>query len=139
VLEIVGLGQACEIAARDIAKHQSHFREMRDRLHRGILDELGEAAVRLNGHPEKRLPNTLSLSFRGIAATTLLAGIGERVAASAGSACHADKVNVSAVLEAMNVPLEWAMGAVRFSVGRGTTRDEIARAASIVAEAIGQG
>lgn len=136
VLAIVGLGKACEIAARDIEKNQAHFQKMRDRLHRGILDKLGEVAVRLNGHPDKRLPNTLSLSFRGVAANTLLAGIGDRVAASAGSACHADKVHISAVLEAMNVPLEWAMGAVRFSVGRGTTKDEITRAVSIVAEAV---
>jgi cysteine desulfurase len=139
VLEIVGLGQACEIAARDLAANMAHFRAMRDRLHRGLLDRLGVEGLRLNGHPEKRLPNTLSVSFRGVEANTLLAEIGEQVAASAGAACHADRVDVSAVLAAMAVPVEWAMGTVRFSVGRGTTPEEIDRAAEVVAEAVRRG
>jgi cysteine desulfurase len=136
VLEIVGLGQACAIAGRDLEKNMAHFRAMRDRLHEGLVRELGKEAVRLNGHPERRLPNTLSLSFRGVEANTLLSGIGEQVAASAGAACHADEVNVSAVLEAMKVPVEWAMGTVRFSVGRGTTAEEVDRAVEVVAEAV---
>ncbi|MBN1483851.1 MAG: cysteine desulfurase [Chloroflexia bacterium] len=136
VLEIVGLGRACEVAGRDLEANAAHFRAMRERLHRALLRELGEDGVRLNGHPEKRLPNTLSLSFRGVKANALLSEIGERVAASAGAACHADAVKVSAVLEAMRVPLEWAMGTVRFSVGRGTTGEEVDRAAGIVAEAV---
>jgi cysteine desulfurase len=109
---------------------------MRDRLHQGLLRELGEGAVRLNGHPDKRLPNTLSLSFRGVQANVLLAQIADRVAASAGAACHADAVSISAVLEAMGVPLEWAMGTVRFSVGRGTTADQIDQAVVVVAAAV---
>jgi cysteine desulfurase len=136
VLEIVGLGQACAIAGRDLEKNMAHFRAMRDRLHEGLVREVGKEAVRLNGHPEKRLPNTLSLSFRGVEANTLLSEIGEQVAASAGAACHADEVNVSAVLEAMKVPVEWAMGTVRFSVGRGTTAEEVDRAVEVVAEAV---
>ena len=136
VLEIVGLGEACQLAGRDLERNMTHFQAMRDRLHQGLLDELGEQAVKLNGHPEKRLPNTLSLSFRGVEANTLLSEIGEQVAASAGAACHADQVDVSAVLEAMKVPVEWAMGTVRFSVGRGTTTEEIDRAIQVVAEAV---
>jgi cysteine desulfurase NifS len=137
-LEIVGLGKACQLADRDLAHNMAHFQAMRDRLHQGVLGELGEEAVKLNGHPEKRLPNTLSLSFRGVEANTLLSEIGEQVAASAGAACHADQVDVSAVLEAMKVPLEWAMGTVRFSVGRGTTADEVDRAIQVVAGAVRQ-
>jgi cysteine desulfurase len=136
VLEIVGLGRACELAGRDLQKNMAHFQAMRDRLHQGLLGELGEEAVKLNGHPEKRLPNTLSLSFRGVEANTLLSEIGERVAASAGAACHADEVDVSAVLEAMQVPVEWAMGTVRFSTGRTTTAEEIDQAIRIVANAV---
>ena len=136
VLEIVGLGKACELAQRDLEKNAAHFRQMRDRLHQVLLDELGEESVRLNGHPEQRLPNTLSLSFRRVEANTLLAEIGASVAASAGAACHTGKVDVSAVLQAMQVPTEWAMGTVRFSVGRGTTGDEIDRATVIVAQAV---
>ncbi|MBN2149598.1 MAG: selenide, water dikinase SelD [Anaerolineales bacterium] len=136
VLEIVGLGKACELAQHNLEKNAAHFRSMRDRLHRALLDELGEDSVRMNGHPEERLPNTLSLSFRGVEANTLLAEINDKVAASAGAACHADQVDVSAVLQAMQVPTDWAMGTVRFSVGRGTTSVEIDRAAEVVIAAV---
>jgi cysteine desulfurase len=138
VLEIVGLGQACQVARRDLERNAAHFRATRDRLHEGLVHELGENSVRLNGHPEKRLPNTLSLSFHSVAAHTLLAEIGEQVAASAGSACHADTVSISAVLKAMQVPVDWAMGTVRFSTGRATTAEEIDRVVGIVAEAVRQ-
>ena len=138
VLEIVGLGQACQAARRDLEKNAAHFRAMRDRLHQDLVRELGEGSVRLNGHPEKRLPNTLSLGFHSVAAHTLLAEIGEQVAASAGSACHADTVSISAVLKAMQVPVDWAMGTVRFSTGRATTAEEIDRVVGIVAEAVRQ-
>ena len=136
VLEIVGLGKACQIAERDLEHNMAHFQAMRDRLHDGLLGELGDEAVRLNGHSERRLPNTLSLSFRGVEANTLLSEVGEQVAASAGAACHADEVDVSAVLEAMQVPVEWAMGTVRFTVGRGTTAEQIDRAVEIMAGAV---
>jgi cysteine desulfurase NifS/selenium donor protein len=136
VMYNVGLGQACRMAAGDLDKNMAHFRANRDRLHEGLLTELGEQAVRLNGHPEKRLPNTLNVSFRAIEANTLLSEIGEQVAASAGAACHADEVDVSAVLEAMKLPVDWAMGTVRFSVGRGTTSEEIDRAVDVVAQAV---
>jgi len=136
VLEIVGLGKACQIADRDLERNMSHFQAMRDRLHAGLVRELGDEAVGLNGHPEQRLPNTLSLSFRGVEANTLLAEVGEQVAASAGAACHADQVDVSAVLEAMQVPVEWAMGTVRFSVGRDTTAEEVDRAIEVMASAV---
>ncbi len=133
VLEIVGLGQACQVAARDLEQNRQHFQAMRDLLCDGLVRELGQDSVRLNGHPELRLPNTLSLSFRGIEANTLLAQVNDQVAASAGAACHADEVDVSAVLEAMALPVEWAMGTLRFSVGRGTTAEEIEQAVEVVA------
>ena len=136
VLEIVGLGKACQVAGRDLERNMAHFQAMRDRLHAGLVRELGDDAAKLNGHPELRLPNTLSLSFRGVEANTLLSEVGERVAASAGAACHADQVDVSAVLEAMQVPVEWAMGTVRFSVGRDTTAEQVDRAVEIVAGAV---
>ena len=136
VLEIVGLGKACHVAGRDLEQNMAHFQEMRDRLHDGLVRILGPEAAQLNGHPEKRLPNTLSLSFRGVEANTLLSEISDQVAASAGAACHADQVDVSAVLEAMHVPVEWAMGTVRFSVGRGTTAEQIDRAIDVVAGAV---
>ena len=133
VLEIVGLGKACEIAQRDLEKNMAHMKKMRDRLHEGLKRELGE--IKLNGHPEKRLPNTLSVSFANIEANTLLDEI-EGVAASAGAACHSDSIDLSPVLTAMKVPLEYAMGTIRFSTGRMTTEEEIDRAIKIVAEAV---
>jgi cysteine desulfurase len=134
VLEIVGLGQAAEVAGRDLERNMAHMRAMRDRLYAGLIRELDN--LKRNGHPEQSLPNTLSLSFRGVEANTLLSEIGERVAASAGAACHADRVDVSAVLAAMDVPLEYAMGTLRFSVGKMTTEEEIDAAVEVVGGAV---
>jgi len=134
---IVGLGQAAEIAGRDLERYVAHTRTMRDRLWAGLTRELDTPGlVRLNGHPDERLPNTLSVGFRSIEANTLLAEIGEQVATSAGAACHAGQVDVSTVLQAMGVPLEYAMGTVRFSVGKMTTAGEIDRAIEVVAAAV---
>ncbi len=138
VLEIVGLGQACQVAGRDLERNMAHLRAMRDRLHQGLLGRLGREAIQLNGHPSKRLPNTLSLSFRGVEANTLLSEIGEQVAASAGAACHADTVEISAVLAAIAVPVEWAMGTVRFSMGRETTVEEVDQAVEVIVNAVQQ-
>jgi cysteine desulfurase len=134
VLEIVGLGKACEIAARDLEANMEHMQSLRDYLHRGLVESLGD--VRLNGHEDKRLPNTLSLSFKALEADRILAAIGDRVAASAGAACHSNGVQLSHVLEAMQVPEHWAKGTIRFSVGRMTTIEEIDQAISVVVEAI---
>lgn len=134
VLEIVGLGKACEVAKRDLGKNMRHMREMRDRLHNGLKEKLEE--IRLNGHLEKRLPNTLSLSFGGMEADKLLSEIKEYVAASAGAACHSGRVEMSPVLKAMNVPVEWASGTIRFSTGRMTTENEIESAIKAVSEAV---
>ena len=136
VLEIVGLGKACEMADRSLEHTQTHLKTMRDRLHQGLLDRVED--IRLNGHPNRRLPNTLSLSFKGLEANRILEEIGLEVAASAGAACHSDTVTLSHVLEAMQVPIEWAKGTVRFSTGRMTTRQEIERAVEVVVQAVQQ-
>ena len=136
ILEIVGLGKACEIAARKLEPNCRHLQAMRDRLQAGITAAVAD--VRLNGHPERRLPNTLSLSFRDIEANRLLEAIGPAVAASAGAACHAGSVAISHVLKAMAVPVEWAMGTLRLTTGRMTTAEEIERAAQIIGEAVGR-
>jgi cysteine desulfurase len=133
ILEIVGLGKACEITARDLEKNQRHMQAMRDRLHAAIADRIQD--VRLNGHPEKRLPNTLSLSFRNLEANRILEAIGMDVAASAGAACHADSVEISHVLKAMGVPMEWAKGTLRLTTGRMTTAEEIDRAGEVIVAA----
>ena len=136
ILEIVGLGKACEVAARNLEKNRRHMQAMRDRLHKAITSGLNE--VRLNGHPEKRLPNTSSLSFRGLEANRILESIGLEVAASAGAACHADSVEISHVLKAMAVPMEWAQGTLRLTTGRMTTAAEVDRAAEVITKAVGE-
>ena len=136
VLEIVGLGKACEIALRDLDKNMARMKFLRDRLHEGLLGRLPN--IRLNGHLDQRLPNTLNLSFKGREANRILEEIGLEVAASAGAACHSDSVAISHVLQAMGVPLEWAKGTLRFSVGRMTTGAEIDKTIRVVAEALGR-
>ena len=134
VLGIVGLGKACEIANRDLEKNISHMKEIRDRLHNGLKETLKD--IKLNGHPKKRLPNTLSLSFWGIDANKLLSEIKDYLAASAGAACHSGEIDISYVLKAMNIPIEWAKGTLRFSTGKTTTESEIDKAINIVSDAV---
>jgi len=135
VLEIVGLGKACEIAARDLDKNMSHMLMLRERMHDGLSRELGDM-MKLNGHPEKRLPNTLSVCFKGLEANRILEEIGLEAAASAGAACHSDTVEISHVLQAMRVPVEWAKGTLRFSVGRMVTAAQIDKAVEVVNRAV---
>ena len=137
VLEIVGLGKACEIAERDLETNMFRMSETRDTLHRELKEKVGDM-TRLNGHPKKRLPNTLSLSFKGLEANRILEEIGLEVAASAGAACHSDTVELSHVLEAMHVPVEWAKGTIRFTTGRMTTEDNVRRAVDIIVASVRQ-
>jgi cysteine sulfinate desulfinase/cysteine desulfurase-like protein len=134
VIDMAGLGRACELIEQNLAQYAQHMATVRDRLERGLLDSGMD--VRVNGHPEKRLPNTSSVSFRSVEADRVLASL-PTVAASAGAACHADEVEVSHVLAAMNVPEEYAMGTLRLTVGRFTTEDEIARAISEITDVVG--
>ena len=125
VIQMAGLGMACELIERNLTRYNGQMAALRDRLERGLLGASRDR--RINGNAEKRLPNTSSLAFRGLEADRILANL-PTVAASAGAACHSGQVEVSHVLEAMNVPTEYAMGTLRFSVGRFTTEDEIDRA-----------
>lgn len=134
VLEIVGLGKACEVAHRDLTVHQVHMKEMRDLLEQRLRQEVTD--VRINGHPEQRLPNTLSISFHGVDAAALLNAMAPSVAASAGAACHSGTLHLSHVLKAMNLPVEWAQGTVRLSTGRMTTQADIERAVQVIAESV---
>lgn len=130
-IEIVGLGEACQLVCRNLEDYARHMEAMRDRLERGISARFAD--IRVNGHPEMRLPNTASISFRGVEANTLISELTD-IALSAGAACHSVHVDVSSVLKAMNVPIGYAMGTIRFSVGRYTTPEEIDRAVDRVVE-----
>ncbi|MBN2203772.1 MAG: aminotransferase class V-fold PLP-dependent enzyme, partial [Thermoleophilia bacterium] len=117
----VGLGAAAELAG-DLG-WTTAVQVLRDRLWDGLRESHG-ASVVLNGHPARRLPNTLNVSFVGRRGQDVLAAVPE-VAASTGSACHADSVTLSPVLRAMGVTTEVGAGAVRFSLGRMTAPAEI--------------
>jgi cysteine desulfurase len=137
VAGIVGLGRAAAIAGRELSDTPattSHLGRMRDRLWDGLSARLAE--LLLHGHPDERLPNTLSVGFRGIKADDLLYELWDQVAVSAGAACHSEGVTISAVLQAMAVPPEYAMGTLRFSTGRFTSAQEIERAIDAVVSAV---
>ncbi|MBD3178629.1 MAG: selenide, water dikinase SelD [Candidatus Latescibacteria bacterium] len=133
VMEIAGLGTACEVAGRSLDEEGARMRALRDRLYRGL--KKNHSGIRLNGDPKERLPNTLSVGIPGIEASTLLAEL-DGVAASPGAACHTGSVDISETLKAMGTPVEYAIGTVRFSTGRFSTEDEIDRAVRLVSEAV---
>jgi cysteine desulfurase len=132
VPEIAGLGKACEIAQRDLEKNMAHYSRMRDMLFVRLAKEM--PWIKLNGHQELRLPNTLNVSFRGLEANILLSEMElNGIAASAGAACHTDSIDVSPVLTAIGLDTDFAMGTIRFTTGRLTTEDEIVKASEIIA------
>ena len=126
VASIVGLGIACDVAARDLELVAARIRSLRDALWERLLASIPELA--LNGHYELRLPNTLNVRFPRASGGAVLAGAPE-VAASTGSACHEGHESASAVILAMGVPHEAALGSVRLTLGRSTTKDHVTRAA----------
>ena len=133
VPEIVGLGRAARIVRQGLEEHRTHMRLLRDRLSTLLLGEGLE--VRVNGSEEQRLVNTLSVSFHGVEANTLLSEL-SGIAASAGAACHSGDVKMSHVLEAMGIEPEWAMGTIRLSTGRLLTIKEVELAANQIIEAV---
>jgi cysteine desulfurase len=117
----VALGEAC-VLAQDLAPIAT-IRALRDHFWQSLKDLFGDRVV-LNGHAMERLPNTLNVGFVGQVGADILAQL-EDVAASTGSACHAGSIELSPVLAAMGVSERVGIGAVRFSLGRGTTQQDI--------------
>jgi cysteine desulfurase len=130
---LVALGRACELAQAALPTATSRLRALRDRLWATLQAALGERVV-LNGHPEQRLPNTLNVSFVNHVGSELLQKV-PGVAASTGSACHEGLVTQSPVLCAMGVPPAVGKGALRLTVGRFTTEDEVDQAAELLSTA----
>jgi cysteine desulfurase len=121
---IIGLGKAVEVRARDMAAEETRVRALRDRLWEGLERRVPE--MRLNGHPTERLPGTCNVCFRHIESESIVLGLDLKgIAVSAGSACTSGSIEPSHVLVAMGVPLDWAMGTVRCSLGRTTTAEDI--------------
>jgi cysteine desulfurase len=121
---IAGLGAACALAAADLGGEGERQRALGRRFLQG-LDRLG-AEYRLHSAGVPRLPQTLFVGFRGLAAGDLLSGlVGHDIAVSGGAACHGAETTLSHVLAAMDTPDEYARGTLRFSWGRGTTAEDV--------------
>ena len=133
VCSIVGLGKAAEIAKEEL-KSRVHSMKYLSKM---LYDELRKqiSGLKLNGHPSKRLPNTLNISFPDITGSVLLEKLKNEVAASTGSACHEGRHTPSPVLKAMGLSDERALSAVRFSLGRDTTERQIRIAVKAIVRA----
>ncbi len=121
---IVGLGKAVEVRAQEMAGEAVRLVALRDRLWDGIRARVPE--VRLNGHSTARLPGTANICYRHVESESIVLGLDLKgIAVSAGSACTSGSIEPSYVLVAMGVPVDWAMGAVRHSLGRTTTAEDV--------------
>ena len=132
---IVGLGKACELARRSIREESNGVRALRDRLEEGLLTRVPHS--RLNGHKEYRLPNTTDIAFEFVEGEAILLYLDEAgICASSGSACTSGSLQPSHVLSAMGVPMNFKQGAVRFSLSRYNTDEDIDTALEIVPQVI---
>lgn len=124
VAGVVGMGKALELSCRNMQINQKYQRYLRNRLVEGIMREVDD--VIYNGHDRYRLPGNVNISIKGIDAGTLLIMLDEvGICASAGSACNANAVAVSHVIEAIGIPDEYKKGTLRFSIGADNTEEEI--------------
>jgi cysteine desulfurase len=130
VLLAVGLGLACKLVRDDVAEERVRLADLRERLTTGLRAGCGDLVE--HGHPDERLPNTLSAALPGRNANRLVGDLAEDLAVSAGSACHSGATMISYVLQAMGIEPELARATVRLSVGRFTTEEEIDRAVEII-------
>jgi cysteine desulfurase len=119
---IVGFGKACEICMQVMPEESKRLCDLRERLKEGILKNLGE--VYLNGHPTKRLPNNLNLSFAYVEGESVLMGLKE-IAVSSGSACTSATLEPSYVIRALGVGSDLAHSSIRFGLGRFNTQEEV--------------
>jgi cysteine desulfurase len=129
VLLSVGLGVACQVAAERLHDDMKNMKRMRDRLQELLFGGLDDLVV--NGHPDKRLPNTLNVSVPRIEGGKILGGL-PTIFASTGAACHDRSVELSHVLSAMGVPPEVGMGALRLTVGRSNDMEQIEEAGRLI-------
>lgn len=134
VANIVALGAACMLAQEQLVESQARLQRLRDKLQR-LLEEYMPGQVYLNGHLTERLPNTLNISIEGVIGEDVLAIIPE-IASSTGSACHEGSTDPSPVLMAMGMSRARALGALRLTLGRWSTEEEVEEAARLLARTI---
>ncbi len=124
VASIVGMGRACQLAAKNMEEENTRVRGLRDKLEKGLLESVPKA--RLNGHPDQRLPNTSNISFEYIEGEAILLHLNKyNICASSGSACTSGSLEPSHVLRAMGVPFTAAHGSIRFSLSVYNTEKEV--------------
>ncbi len=132
---IVGLGAACELAAKYIQEENTRVKALRDRLETGLLAAIPES--RINGDPANRLPNTTNISFKYVEGEAILLLLDqEGICASSGSACTSGSLEPSHVLRSMGVPFTYAHGSVRLSLSRYTTDSDIDKALEVLPRVI---
>ncbi len=134
VAYMVGLGVACELAYEQMPFSQVRLQSLRDELQRR-LEQLLPGSVHLNGHLTERLPNTLNVHINGVVGEEVLAATPE-IASSTGSACHEGSTEPSAVLTAMGLSREQALGTLRLTLGRWSTEAEVEQASVLLAKSI---
>jgi len=135
VAGIVGFGKAAEIALQEMEEEAVRIAGLRDRLEGGILERIED--VLINGHPEKRLPNTTNISFRYIEGEAIILKLASHgIFASTGSACSSDTLEPSHVLMAIGLSPEVGHGSVRFSLGKFNTADDVDRTLEVLPEVV---
>ena len=124
VASIIGLGRACELAAQSLPDENTRVKALRDKLEKGLLAAIPKSM--LNGHPEKRLPNTSNISFEFVEGEAILLHMNQyNICASSGSACTSGSLEPSHVMRAMGVPFTAAHGSIRFSLSIYNTEEEV--------------
>jgi len=137
VAGIVGMGKATELRMAEMETAPGEWRRLRDRLEAGIVARLGD--VKVNGHPQRRLVNTLNVVFRGVEAEGVVLGLDLKgVAAGSGSACTSGETQPSHVLLAMGLEPRLAANAVRFSLGWENTEEEVDYALEALPDIVGR-
>jgi cysteine desulfurase len=119
----VGFGQAAEICREVMSEESARLARLRDRLQDRILSTVDEAY--LNGHPERRLPHTLNISFAYVEGESVLMGLNREVALSSGSACTSSTLEPSYVIQALGVGADLAHSSIRFGLHRFSTEEEV--------------
>lgn len=133
VCSIIGFGSAAELAKKELRVRVRKMNHLSSLLYKDLLVLI--PGIKLNGHPAKRLPNTLNISFPNIISSVLLERLKKEIVASTGSACHEGKHKASHVLKAMGQSDKEALSAVRLSLGRDTTEQQIKKAVKAIARA----
>lgn len=132
---IVGLGKAVEMVLKDMDKHNKHLKNLTETFFKKLKETVKD--IQLNGHPEKRIPSTLNISFKGVEGESIILSLDmERVAVASGSACTSGSLEPSHVLSAMRIEPAVAQSSIRFSFGRENVIDDVDYTLSVLPEII---